>query len=74
MMRTFIVAKVRRVWAILWRVRRKCDKEIVHTFLPLLVKLPQGNLKLHRLGTDYGGWTKYQGAGHHNWYIIWGAG
>ena len=57
MMRTFIVAKVRRVRAILWRVRRKCDKMIVHTFLPLLVKLPQGNLNLQRLGTDYGGWT-----------------
>jgi FkbM family methyltransferase len=30
---------------------------IVHTFLPLLVKLPQGNLNLLRFGTDYGGWT-----------------
>lgn len=57
MIRTFIFAKVYRLCAILWRVRRKCDKTIVHTFLPLLVKMPRNNLKLCRIGTDYGGWT-----------------
>jgi len=57
MIRTFIVAKVRRVRAILWRVRRKCDKMVVHTVLPLLKKAQCGELKLERLGSDYGGWT-----------------
>lgn len=57
MIRTFIVSKVRRACAILWRVRRKCDKMIVHALLPLLVKPQRDELKLERLGTDYGGWT-----------------
>jgi hypothetical protein len=68
MIRTFILAKARRVCAILWRVCRKCDKMIVHTFMSLFVKVPRDNLKLHRLRTDYGGWTKCRGAGHHNCY------
>jgi FkbM family methyltransferase len=52
-----VIRKLRRGGAILWRIRRKCDKIIVHFFLPFLVKLQQGELKLQRLGTDYGGWT-----------------
>jgi FkbM family methyltransferase len=55
--KAFVLEKLRRSGAILWRVRRKCDKTIVHTFLPLLVKMPRNNLKLCRIGTDYGGWT-----------------
>lgn len=56
---------------------RKCNKMVVHAFLPFLpflAKQQRGELELQSLGTDYGGWTKYRGAGHHNWYIIWGAG
>jgi FkbM family methyltransferase len=57
MMRTFIAAKLHRIRAILWRVLRKCDKVIIHAFLPFLVKPQSGGLTLRRLGTDYGGWT-----------------
>lgn len=54
---SYITRKLRRGSAILWRIRRKCDKMIVHTFLPFLAKLQRGELELQRLGTDYGGWT-----------------
>jgi len=57
MLRTFILRKLRRFGAMLWRVRRKCDKMIVHALLPFWAKLSTGKLKLQRLGTDYGGWT-----------------
>jgi len=57
MVKKFLVGKLRRLGAILWRVRRKCDKIVVHALLPLLVKTQGGELKLERLGTDYGGWT-----------------
>ena len=57
MVRDFVIRKLRRGVAILWRVRRKCDKIIVHALLPFLIKSQAGELKLQRLGTDYGGWT-----------------
>jgi FkbM family methyltransferase len=57
MIRAFIVAKVRRIRALLWRVRRKSDKVIIHALLPFLAKTQGGELRLQRLGTDYGGWT-----------------
>ncbi len=57
MVKIFILRKLRRLGAMLWRIRRKCDKMIVHALLPFRVKLPAGRLKLQRLGTDYGGWT-----------------
>ncbi len=56
-LRKFILGKLRRGGAILWGVRRKCDKMIVHAFLPLLVKPQCDDLELKRFGTDYGGWT-----------------
>lgn len=54
---SYITRKLRRGSAILWRIRRKCDKMIVHTFLPFLANREHGGLELQRLGTDYGGWT-----------------
>jgi len=57
MVRKSNIRKLHRGGAILWRVRRKCDKMVVHTVLPLLKKAQCGELKLERLGSDYGGWT-----------------
>ena len=53
----FIVSKLYRTGAILWRIRRKCNKVIIHTFLPFIVKKQNYGLELQRLGTYYGGWT-----------------
>lgn len=57
MVRDYVIRKVRRLGALLWRVRRKCDKMIIHAVLPFLAKPQDGELELERLGTDYGGWT-----------------
>jgi len=53
----FVTRKLRRGDAILWRVRRKCDKVIIHALLRFLVKPQSGELTLQRFGSDYGGWT-----------------
>lgn len=55
--RDFVIRKLRRLGALFWRVRRKCDKVIIHALLPFLAKSQTDKLKLQRLGTDYGGWT-----------------
>lgn len=47
----------RRVYALIWRVYRKSNKMIIHALLPFLTKLKPGEMKLERLGSDYGGWT-----------------
>lgn len=47
----------RRVYALIWRVYRKSNKMIIHALLPFLTKLKSGDMKLERLGSDYGGWT-----------------
>ncbi|OIO72657.1 MAG: hypothetical protein CO186_05590 [Zetaproteobacteria bacterium CG_4_9_14_3_um_filter_49_83] len=52
-----IVIKVfRRFGALLWRVRRKLDKELIHLLLPLISPPIKSDIDLVRLGTDYGGW------------------
>lgn len=56
-MRQFVAGKLHRIYCILWRVRRGIDKKIIHACLPFLVKLKTDELRLQRLGTDYGGWT-----------------
>jgi len=48
---------IHRVYAMLWRVCRKLHKMIIHAVLPHIARPQSGNLRLERLGTDYGGWT-----------------
>ena len=57
MVRDYVLGKLRRLGAILWRIRRGVDKMIIHKCLPFPVKPQCDELKLERLGTDYGGWT-----------------
>ena len=57
MVKVFVLRKLRRFGAMLWRVRRKCDKMIVHALLPYLGKVKASGFTLQRFGTDYGGWT-----------------
>ena len=46
-----------RIFALIWRVYRKLNKEFIHLVLPLTQELHQQGLDLKRYGTDYGGWT-----------------
>jgi len=57
MVKELVFVKLRRLYGILWRIRRGIDKMIIHGCLPFQVKLKTDMLKLQRLGTDYGGWT-----------------
>jgi len=54
--RAFVLGKLRRSGAILWGVRRKCDKILVRVLLPLYCKTRPQNLDLKRLGTGAGAW------------------
>lgn len=51
-----LVRVLRRFGALVWRVRRKLDKELIHLLLPLISPPSKTDLELVRLGTDYGGW------------------
>jgi FkbM family methyltransferase len=56
----FLSRKIRRLYGIIWRVKRKLDKTLIHCLLPFFTKgrdTSAKNLVLERLGTDYGGWT-----------------
>lgn len=53
----FVIRKLRRIYGILWRIRRGLDKMIIHKCLPFITKTKPRHLKLQRFGLDYGGWT-----------------
>lgn len=57
MVKQIIIAKARRIGATLSRIRRKCDKIIIHFLLPLLVKPETGKYDLRCLGDGTGAWT-----------------
>ena len=46
---------LRRAGALLWRVSRGMNKATIHLLLPLFVRKAV-DLRLERLGSDYGGW------------------
>lgn len=50
------MVSARRLRAMAWRVLRRCHKESVRRFLPLLRKPDERGHRLERLGSDYGGW------------------
>jgi len=49
--------KIKRLAAIVWKVKRGLDKWIVHVVFPLLASKTDKTYKLERLGSQYGGWV-----------------